>query len=166
MSARSENASNASYQLVFGTRSKSFTFDFITNTTRANAVAEELLDSFKAPKPEFKVKIPTRVALGFDLLDRVSVDFPLRYVPKENCFLPAYGSAVYGDTETPYPYRFGSMVIKPGYEWKILEMSHDPKTFITELLLRQKVYLVLSTLFLIFPIPEISILSDTSISEP
>lgn len=120
----------------YGLRTKEATPAWITNSVTETAVANALLSEFKHPKIEVKVQIATKLAKGYDLLDRVSVDYPLVRT-KSGQFFPVSGVTVSGDVNSPVPYVSGSVVIDPNIAFKIIEISENPQSFLTTLLLRQ-----------------------------
>lgn len=131
-----QEKSNAGFEEEFGTRQIEFTFNFITSAETAATIAARLLDEFKAPKIELNVKVATRDIKSTDLLHRVSVNYPLRAKPAGD-FFPVYDVSKYGDTDTPYPFTFGSISVHPNTGFKIIEMEENPAEFTTILKLRQ-----------------------------
>jgi len=129
--------SNAGLSSDYGVRQKAFTFDFLTDAEKESQVAQTLLDEFKAAKTELVVKVPIRTILTYDLLDRVSINYPLRVKPVANKFLPVVGVSELGETDTPLPLQFGSLSIDPRIAFKIIEIAEDPKNFSAEVKLRQ-----------------------------
>jgi len=131
--------SNDGIAALYGERSKSITFDSITTTETIVDIANRTLKEFKAPKIELLVNVPTEVAKNIELLDRVSVNFPLRvHKPKAGDFLPVLGVATIGDTVTPLPAVTGARAIMPETGFKVIEIAENPKIFKTTLKLRQK----------------------------
>lgn len=129
--------SNAGLSSDYGVRQKAFTFDFITDAEKESQIAQTLLDEFKAAKTELVVKVPIRTILTYDLLDRVSIDYPLRVKPVAGKFLPVVGVSSLGETITPLPLQFGSLAIDPRIAFKIIEIAEDPKSFSADIKLRQ-----------------------------
>lgn len=129
--------SNAGLQLDYGVRQRQISVEFITDPEKEATIAETILEEFKSSKAELKVKVPIRTILGYDLLDRVSINYPLRAKPPEGTFLPVYDVAKYGDTLTPYPLVYGSVVIQPRLAFKIIQIDEDPRSFTATLKLRQ-----------------------------
>ncbi len=122
----------------FGLRQKEITLDFITNTVTEDLIAARLLNEFKAPKIELNLKVPTRIANGVDLLDRVSVNYPLRLKPVlGSTFMPVIGVTKIGSTVEPLPDQFGSIEIPDNLAFKVIEIIENPTTFETLLKLRQ-----------------------------
>lgn len=120
----------------FGYRQKQLTLDFITDDTKSEAIAQALVNEFGHPKVELKIEVNTEIALEWNLLDRVSIDWPLRKTPTGN-FLPICGAATLGSSVTPLPVLSGSVMIKPEMSFKIIEKIENPKEFTTVLKLRQ-----------------------------
>lgn len=123
--------------MTYGYRQKKIEADFITDGTKRQQIATRLLDEFKTPRAELKVEVPTRVAKSLQLLDRVSINYPLRVKPQPGKFLPIVGAAVIGDPETPLPDVFGSLIIHPSTAWKVIEIEDRPASFLSILKLRQ-----------------------------
>ena len=121
----------------FGFRQLERGLTFITNSTTKKTIATRMLEEFKAPRIELEVTVPTFVVKNSELLDPVSVNYPLRIKRVENKFLPIVGLAKIGDTETPLPNAFGSNSISSAIGFKIIEISEKPTTFETILKLRQ-----------------------------
>lgn len=123
--------------LEYGLRKIDFDFPLVNDLTTLRSIGEVIAGEFKLPKIELKLKVPTEVSKGFDLLDLAQVDAPWLKKPLPGNFLPIYGTATYGDTETPYPEIFGSVQVSPYTKFKIISIEDDPKNFITTLKLRQ-----------------------------
>ena len=132
-----QESSSDTYVEAYGLRQKSFTFDFITDTTTAAEIALRLISEFQIPKLELQLTVPTDQVKNVDLLDRVSVSYPLRIEPAPNSFLPVYGITKYGDTDQPYPLTFGSASIMPNVKFKVIEIEHQPEKRQSVLKLRQ-----------------------------
>lgn len=126
--------SNSSYEAQFGSKEKKFNFDFVTDPLVDIAIADRIVDEFKTPKIELNVRVRTSVAKSVKLLDRVQVNYPLRYKPS-NDFLPVYGLSKYGTDK--YPFTFGSTKIDSNVGFKIIEIEENPNSFTTILKLRQ-----------------------------
>lgn len=122
---------------TFGARQKIFTFNWITDPGIQATVAESILNTFRAPKIEMMIDIPTALVRDNDLLDLVSINYPLRIKPHNNLNLPIIGITKIGDATSPLPDTLGSTIIDPNIGFKIIEMAHDEKQFITTLKLRQ-----------------------------
>lgn len=123
-------------EVQYGTRQAKFTFDFITNPATEAAVATELLTEFKVPKIELQVTVPTSVVQGVQILDRVSLNYPLRLAPSGK-FIPIVGVTAIGSATDPLPNTFGSVQINPITAFKVIEIDEDPNSFTTTLKLRQ-----------------------------
>ncbi len=122
----------------FGLRQKSITLPFITLNATEDLIAARLLKEFKAPKIELNLKIPTRIANGVDLLDRVSVNYPLRLKPPlGSTFMPVIGVTKIGSTTELLPDTFGSIEIPDNLAFKVIEITENPTTFETLFKLRQ-----------------------------
>lgn len=129
--------SNTGFESDFGTRQKSFNVNSITTTSKETTIAERLVDEFKTPKIELEVTIPTTLGKDVDLLDRVSINYPLRLESDSGMFLPVYGITQYGSTDEPYPTQIGSLSINQNIAFKVISIKHNPRQFETTLKLRQ-----------------------------
>ncbi len=121
---------------VFGVREKETTADWITDDANLEAIANSLLTEFAYPKLELQVKVDTFIAKEYDLLDRVSIDYPLRVYPT-SLFLPIAGVTAAGDIDSLTPIVKGSVSLDPRMGFKIIEISEDTKSFMSTLKLRQ-----------------------------
>ncbi len=128
---------DADLSATFGYRAKSLDFDFITDAGTEQEIADRLSSRFAAPKMEMKVQVSMNLSRNVDLLDRVSVNFPLRVAPYDDSFLPVIGVTAIGDTDQPLPYTFGSFRMDPSVGWKVIEIVDDPRNFVSTLKLRQ-----------------------------
>jgi len=130
--------SNTALVNDFGVRQKEITLDFITSTATETDIANRLLAEFAVPKIEFSVEVPTELVKDADLLDRISLNYPLRVVPfGGNRFFPTIGITKVGETTEPLPDTFGSIAISPNLAFKIISIKESTKKFFTELKLRQ-----------------------------
>lgn len=122
--------------VAYGARKKEITIDWLTDTTNIGVLANRILREWKTKKVEFTVQVKTALAKGYDLLDRVSVDYPL-LAQATGPRLPICGIAVCGDSDTPLPKISGSVAIHPDLGFKIIEIRENPRDFISTLKLRQ-----------------------------
>lgn len=120
---------------AFGDNTKNFTFDFITNANTQGQIAEDLLTYWKAPKIELEVTLKTDESKNLNFFDLVSIDYYYRVKPSDNQKLPLYGVAKYGQVK--YPYIFGNLKIRPNMSFKVIGLKENPKTFLTDVKLRQ-----------------------------
>jgi hypothetical protein len=120
-----------------GIRQKSFTVDFLTNSDKKDQIATALVGEFKTPKLELNVKVSTDIARDMQLLDRVSVNYPLRTQPVPGTFLPIVGITEIGDVDMPLPYTFGSVEIPARFGFKVIQIEDSPARFTSILKLRQ-----------------------------
>jgi hypothetical protein len=132
-----QEASNSASASEYGERQKKIEKSFITDSSKELQIAQALVDEFNAPKIELNVKVPTTIAKDIDLLDRVSIAWPLRAKPPAGAFLPVVGITEIGDTNYPLPDEFGSVSIEENIGFKVIEIDENPKTFETLLKLRQ-----------------------------
>jgi len=130
-------AKNEAFVASFGLRQKSFTFDFITDNATELTIADRLMNEFKVPKIEMNVKVATDLTNGLRLLDRVTVNYPLRVEPAPGSFLPVVDITKIDDSDQPLPLQFGSIEILPRVGFKIIEIEHSPEKFTSILKLRQ-----------------------------
>lgn len=129
--------SNTSFVQAFGLRQKTISLPFITNQAKAEEIADRLVDEFKTPKVELNVKVATRLSRSVQLLDRVSVNYPLRLKPPAGKFLPVVGITQIGDSMMPLPETYGSIAISSRTKFKVIEITDNPDRFTTILKLRQ-----------------------------
>ena len=129
--------SNTGLVNEIGARQKDVTLNFITEETTEIAIANRVLDEFKAPKIELNVIVSSEIGKDVDLLDRVSVDYPLRIEPDRGNFLPVVGITKVGAATEPLPNTFGSLQIMPNLAFKVIEIKENVKDFTTILKLRQ-----------------------------
>jgi len=131
-------SSDQSFIDDFGLRQKEFTFDYVTDTTVRGTIATRLLDTFKVPKQELEVTIPLNLGQSVVLLQRVTIDAPLRVEPATpGVFLPVFAQSQYSDVDTPYAKESGSFSISPTILWKVIEIRQDLINFVTILKLRE-----------------------------
>lgn len=121
----------------FGFRQKSLSLNYVTNAATMDTISASLLDEFKAPKIELQLEVATDTVKSLRLLDRVTLDYPLRLEPTPGKFLPVYGITKFGQASDPYPNAFGSFKMSPQNIFKIVEIDENPDTFNTTLKLRQ-----------------------------
>ena len=132
---------DAGFANEFGFRQIDFDFEFVTDSSTLETLANNLLDTFKSPKEELEVIIPMDIGQSVQLLQRVTIDNPLRYEALEGKFLPVVGDAVWEDSDTPYPNQSGSFEIHPDKLWKVIEINQDLLNFETKLKLSLKLTL-------------------------
>jgi hypothetical protein len=130
-------STDQAYVLDYGYRQLSKSASFITSPTTQLQIGNRILQEFKDPQIELEVTVPTYIAKNLDLLDKVSINYPLRIKKSEGKFLPVVGQAVIDDDMTPLPATYGGAYIKPEMGFKIIEISEDAKNFETTLKLRQ-----------------------------
>lgn len=131
-------SNNNDYVSTFGFKGKTFDLGFITDPAQELLIADTILDEFKAPKVECVVEIPLNVSQGIDLLDRVSIDWPLRITPyAAGVFMPIVGATKIGEAAMPLPNKYGSIAIEPRIAFKVIEIQEDPVKFSAFLKLRQ-----------------------------
>jgi len=111
--------------------------DFITNDISKASLAQNILDDFKAPRIELELTCPTHVVKDVNLLDPISLNYPLRIERYESDFLPVIGITKIDDADQRLPNTYGDIDIKPNVAFKIIETSENPLRFETTLKLRQ-----------------------------
>lgn len=121
----------------YGLRQLKLDFPMVTNTDTLREIGETIAIEFRYPKIELKLRVPTEVSEGSELLDLVSVDAPWLRKHLSGDFLPIYNVSKYNDASSPYPQVTGSLQIDKAWKFKIISIEDDPKTFITILKLRQ-----------------------------
>ena len=119
----------------FGVGIKSYTFEFITNSTTALTLGSYLLGQFKTPKAELEVVVKTDIAKNIGILDPVSINFTKRHKGFNGSKIPIAGASVAGSEKSPY--IIGGMKISPNKTWKVIGIELDTKEFLTTLRLRQ-----------------------------
>lgn len=125
---------------TYGYRQYKRELAFITNLNTKIVLARKILNEFKVPQIELEVEVPTYVAKNAQLLDPVSLNYPLRVKRIAGKFLPVVGATKIGDTEMPLPDTFGSASISPTIAFKIIEIAEKPTSFDSILKLRQYGY--------------------------
>lgn len=128
---------NADYVQAFGLRNKKFKLEFVTSEPTEAAIADIIVDEFKTAKIELNIKVATDIAKNVELLDRVSVSYPLRAKPPAGAFLPVIGITMIGETDQPLPHIFGAISIEPRLAFKVIEIEDNPDRFTSVLKLRQ-----------------------------
>lgn len=128
---------DSAFILDFGYRQLEKTLSFITDEVTKTLVGKKILNEFKRPFVELEISVPTHVVRDSELLDTVSVNYPLRIRRVEDKFLPIIGITKVGESEMPLPRAFGDKAIPSAMGFKIIEIAENPKTFETILKLRQ-----------------------------
>lgn len=137
VSVNNRISTNSGYAADFGFRQKQITINSINTDSKSESIAAALVDEFKAPKIELEVSCKTNLVLNYDLLDSVRINYPFRVETDEDKFFPIVGAATIGDSLTPLPKLFGSIAISDSIAFKIIEIEHDVKKFVTKLKVRQ-----------------------------
>lgn len=120
-------------EAIWGTRRKELSFDFITDSSAEQGIANTVLTWHKWPKVEMEITVPTRLADSLEFLDMVSVYFPFRFTPSGSNPLPICGIAIAGQAV------LGATIGETISElkgWKIIGKKENVKTFETVLKLR------------------------------
>ena len=132
-----EQRVNNVYVEAFGFKEKKIDIAFISDFQKEIAIADKLVSEWKTPKIELNCKIPTQIASQMQLLDRVSVSYPLRTTPAPGKFLPVCGIVSCGDTSEPLPFVYGSIDIPARIKFKVIEIEDNVETFTSIVKLRQ-----------------------------
>lgn len=127
--------SNLGYIEAYGDNKKTLAFEWITNPATQANMATQILDYWKTPKTELEVQVETSLANEMNFFDLVSIDFPYRVKPANGGKLPIYGVSKYGTAI--YPFIFGNLKISPNVAFKVIGKKENPKTFLTDVKLRQ-----------------------------
>lgn len=130
------SASQLTSQALYGLRQKAISFAFITDPTTLALIAQGYIDEFAFPKIELEVIVSTGDVVDTDLLDEVSVNYPLLVTPSGK-FLPIIGVTKIGDTDSPLPYVKGAISIDSSLGFKIIEKTEDISAYETTLKIRQ-----------------------------
>lgn len=125
------------FVLEYGYRQLERSLDFVTSDDTRAIIGRKILNEFKMPRIELEISVPTHIVKNANLLDQVSVNYPLRVKRYEDKFLPIVGITKIGDTEMPLPSAFGNASISPAIAFKIIEIAENPTSFETILKLRQ-----------------------------
>jgi hypothetical protein len=126
----------AASQAIYGVRQKKFNFEWLTEQSTLDDVASGITDEFAYAKIELEVKVPTELVATAELLDQVSVSYPLLLTPTGK-FLPVIGVTKIGDADSPLPNVKGSISIDESLGFKIIEKTEELTDFTTTLKLRQ-----------------------------
>ncbi len=119
-----------------GFRQKTFSFDFITSTTKEGQIADRILNNFRVPKMETDIIVKTEDIKNARILDLVRVDYNYKITPDpRDERLPMVGQDAIGSFHLPT--TIGSFRILPNIKWKIIAISENAKNFTTILKLRQ-----------------------------
>lgn len=138
VSINEEVRTNEEYAEMFGFRRKDFTFGFITDATKSQAIADALVDEFKFPRREMVVTVPYEVGSEVELLQPVSITWPLltkRYT--EDHHMPVVGYTTIDDTVDVLPRVSGNFEVDPSEKYRVIGIDQDPNTFTVSLKLRQ-----------------------------
>lgn len=130
-------STNEIFADAFGLRVKKYSLEFIDDPDKEEEIAERVVDEFKTPKIEMNVTVATDLVRDLQLLQVVSVNYPLRVEPIKGTFLPVFDVAKFSDANTPFPNEFGSVSIDRRTAFKVVEISHEPEKFTSKLKLRQ-----------------------------
>jgi hypothetical protein len=122
---------------TYGYNQTALTFPFLLANGSVPLVGKTILAEFSSPKVEMEVEVPTSIAKNVDLLDLVSVNWPLRITPITDKMLPVIGTSVIGNSAYPLPNKNGSLFVLPNVAFKVIEIDNDAVNFTTILKLRQ-----------------------------
>ena len=130
-------STNNGYSLDYGYRQKKFAMEFVTNNATQATIGAKILDEFKDPRVELEVACPTHIVKNVNLLDPISLNYPLRVKRITGKFLPVVGATVIGDAEMPLPNTYGNAAIPSNMAFKVIEIAENAGKFETVLKLRQ-----------------------------
>lgn len=128
---------NIALAQTYGYNQSAIEFDFLSDAGNIALVGKAILAEFSSPKVEMEIEVPTSIAKNLDLMDLISVNWPLRVTPTIGKMMPVIGTAVIGNSAYPLPNKNGSLYVLPNVAFKIIEIDQDPNTFTTILKLRQ-----------------------------
>lgn len=129
---------NVALAHTYGYSQTSLEFDFLTSAANIATVGKAILAEFSSPKVEFEVEVPTSIVRDLDLLDLVSINWPLRITPSvAGKMMPVIGTTTIGDANGPLPNKAGSLFVLPQMAFKVIEIDQDPNTFTSIVKLRQ-----------------------------
>ena len=121
----------AAIQDRFGSKLKKIDFPIITDESKLQIIATNILDEFKIPKRELNLITPY-IGNQLELLDTVTIDNP-GYNFNEDASV--YGAAEYDDAT--YAEIKGGLKIRPDTGFKTLSIEHDLDRYLTTLKLRE-----------------------------
>ncbi|MCA9813174.1 MAG: hypothetical protein KC483_10000 [Nitrosarchaeum sp.] len=130
-------ANDSGFVEEFGLRQKEITAEYLTTDATELTIANSLLAEFKEPRDEMQISLNAEDIKSSQLLQKVSINYPLRLSIEDGDFLPIFGQAIYGDSETPYPKVHGGFSIHPNQVFKIIEKRINLQSMIGVLKLRQ-----------------------------
>jgi hypothetical protein len=119
----------------YGIGLKTYTFDFVTSSVTATAIADYYVGQFKTPKAELVVHVKTEIAKSVGILDPVTIDYRKRHKAYPGSKVPIANSTVAGVDKSPF--IIGGVKITPNKTWKVIGIEHNTKTFTTALRLRE-----------------------------
>jgi hypothetical protein len=129
---------NVALAQTYGYNQTTLDFPFLTSAGNIATVGKAILAEFSSPKVEMEIEVPTNIAKSADLLDLVSINWPLRITPAPGAqFMPVIGVATIGNSAYPLPTKRGSLYVIPQVAFKVIEIDQDPNTFTSILKLRQ-----------------------------
>lgn len=119
----------------YGYKSKNISIDFITGRSKSEAVALNILNQVKVPKPELSVRCFTKDVRNIQLLDMVKIDYDYMVRPAEGDILPMTGQVQTGTAKTAK--TFGSFRLLQNVKFKVIRIQENPSNLTTVLKLRQ-----------------------------
>ncbi len=120
----------------FGLKDISFSFSFITVTSKETEIAETLVNQFRYPRIEFEMTVPTALANEVDFFDTVGVSHPIRTRPYQTNNASLWDISKYDTVGDSYNIDFGGFVIDGRLAFKIIERKEHPSEFLTTLKMR------------------------------
>lgn len=129
---------NEEYAEMFGFRRKDYTFDFLTDATKAMDVAAALVGEFKFPRREMVITVPYEVGAEVELLQPVSISWPLLTKPYSDAHhMPVVGYTQIDDPVEVLPRVSGNLEVDPTEKYRVIGIDQDPNLFTVSLKLRQ-----------------------------
>jgi hypothetical protein len=119
---------------TYGTKQKSFTLSFVTDSTKEATIADQLLDDFKFPLIEFNLVAKTEDTKSIVVLDKLQLDAKPLQVPADEKFLPVVGQAQVGVAKVPL--SVGSFFMDSRKVFKVISIIDQQKDFTTILKVR------------------------------
>lgn len=138
---------DTNYINAFGFRRKDISADFITSFSRKRAIASNLLNKYRYPKFEGKIRVPTRDATQLTLGSVIRIDFPKLFSPADgDATTSKYGGGLYATNR--YPNTTGNIFIDPRVGWIVYEREDTPQDFTTTLKVREYGYQINDSLII------------------
>lgn len=120
----------------YGQRKKEIESDLITDSDKRKAVLNDYLNEFGFPAIELTLKAPMFTEIvSLTFLNKINIDYPSDVLPAIDEITARYGQAIYG--EARYATTVNSLFIPINKEWKVLNISINPRNQMIEFKLRE-----------------------------